>query len=85
MNGSNRLYSQVVDITGDYLGPASKRFIDRQVVNHLGKEPEDINHEDLDNLIKWIEAATALITQDKKIIREFTGRLQALTNHQRTV
>lgn len=80
----HELYQEVVEIAEDYLGPASRRFIDRQIANHLHKEPEEITPQDLKSLINWIEAVTALLTQDKKVIQEFTGRLRALTNKQKT-
>lgn len=78
------LYTKVVEITSDYLGPASRRFIDRQVINHLGKEPEEITDEDLKDLIKWIEAATALLTDDTRLVREFKERLESLNNNRQT-
>lgn len=78
------LHQQVVDIATDYLGPASRRFIDRQIVNHLGKQPEDLTYKELDELINWIEIVTALITEDKKLIEEFAGRLHMLKNKQET-
>lgn len=85
MQTSKNLYQQVVDITADYLGPASKRFIDRQITNHLGKEPEKITNQDLDSLIDWIKIAIALLTEDKQLIQEFTDRLRALTNERARV
>lgn len=77
------LYPQVVEITEDYLGPASRRFIDRQIANHLNnKDPKDLNEADLDELIDWIKAAIAILTEDKAMIQEFTERLQSLMNNQ---
>lgn len=81
MDNTSTLYDQVVDVTSDYLGPASRRFIDRQITNHLEKRPEDINQNDLHELIDWIKAAIAVLTEDKKLIHEFTERLQKLTNN----
>jgi hypothetical protein len=80
MQTSKDLYQQVVDITSDYLGPASRRFIDRQIINHLDKQPEEITDKDLNSLIDWIRVAIALLTEDKKLISEFTDRLKSLTN-----
>lgn len=78
------LHDRVVEIAADYLGPASKRFIDRQIVNHLHKQPEELTNKDLEELINWIEVVTALITEDKKLIKEFAGRLHTLNDKQRT-
>lgn len=82
MTPVNTLYDQVVSITSDYLGPASRRFIDRQIVNHLGKRPEELSRADLGELTDWIIAAVAILTEDKHLIEEFTSRLQKLSkNH----
>ena len=79
------IYHQVVDITSDYLGPASKRFIDRQIINHLDKSPEELTRKDLTELIKWIQICTALLTEDKDLVEEFSRRLQSLAkNHKQT-
>ena len=45
------LYSDVVDITYDYLGPAADRFVTRQIRSHLGKAPEELKKRDLRDLI----------------------------------
>lgn len=81
--GSSELYEQLVEITADYLGPASRRFIDRQIVNHLEKDPIDISPDDLDSLIDWIGVSTAMLTDDKGVISEFRERLQELNSNQR--
>jgi hypothetical protein len=41
------IYLSLVSITGDYLGPAAERFIDRQISNHLEKEPQTITKKDV--------------------------------------
>lgn len=79
MENKQILYSKVIEVANDYLGPASKRFIDRQIINHLGKEPEEITYRDLDSLIDWIKVVVALLTEDKELINEFADRLRMLT------
>ncbi len=73
------LYNEVLSVTSDYLGPAAKRFIDRQIENHLNKEPGGLKPKDIDTLAEWSRLAFALLTEDKKIINEFIGRLKALS------
>lgn len=73
------LYTQIVEVTEDYLGPAAKRFIDRQIENHLNKKPEDITRKDLINLNDWMVAVVALLTEDQNVLAEYTDRLEALT------
>ncbi len=72
------LYTQMVEITSRYLGPSADRFINRQVRNHIGKEPEDLVGEDLLRLIDWIRISMVFLTDDDEIIREYLNRLQDL-------
>ena len=73
-------YKRVVRITHAYLGPAADRFIDRQVRNHLHKEPEDITEKDLSHLTDWIKLAVSLLTDDSKVIDEYIGQLEQLAH-----
>jgi hypothetical protein len=61
-----------------YLGPAADRFIDRQIQNHLSKEPEELSKEDLSKLIDWIQAAVSFLTEDSEIIEEYISQLGKL-------
>lgn len=72
------LYEQVVNVTVDYLGPAAERFISRQIQMHIGKEPEDLTKADLEKLVDWIKLAIALLSEDSKLVEEFTKSLMAL-------
>ena len=72
------VYEQAVRITHAYLGPAAERFVDRQVRNHLHKEPEDITEKDLSLLMRWIRLAVALLTDDSQIVEEYIGQLERL-------
>jgi hypothetical protein len=75
------LYDRVIEVTTDYLGPAAERFIDRQVQNHLQKQPTELKEEDLQKLIDWIRVAVSVLTDDSSLVREYTARLQALDSH----
>ena len=79
MARQNNLYASVVKITEDYLGPAAKRFVDRQITNHLGKDPELLAVKDLPVLIDWSKVAVALLTEDTRLIEEFGARLRRLS------
>lgn len=72
------LYTALVEVTTDYLGPAAKRFIDRQIQNHLEKPPEDLTSADLPQLVDWIRVSFAFLTDDRKLIDELTRRLRGL-------
>lgn len=76
-------YKRVVRITHAYLGPAADRFIDRQVRNHLHKEPEDITSKDLARLTDWIRLAVSLLTDDSEVVDEYIGQLEQLTKESR--
>lgn len=69
------LQDQIIAISRDYLGPASERFIDRQVRTHLRKRTEDITKADLVKLVDWIKLAFALLTNDSKLVEEYADRL----------
>jgi hypothetical protein len=72
------VYTRVVDITHIYLGPAADRFIDRQIQNHLHKEPAKLEVADLDLLIDWVRVAVALLTDDGEIVEEYVLQLQRI-------
>lgn len=76
-------YKRVVRITHAYLGPAADRFIDRQVRNHLNKEPEDITLRDLSRLTDWIRLAVSLLTDDSEVVEEYIGQLEQLAKETR--
>lgn len=80
MQSTPSLFERVVRITHIYLGPAADRFIVRQVQNHLHKEPEQLNYDDLEKLIDWIQVAVSLITDDQEIIEEYISQLRRLAD-----
>ena len=73
------LYDRVVRVTHVYLGPAADRFIDRQIQNHLHKNPDELSMSDLGMLIDWIRAAVSFLTEDSEIIEEYIDQLTKLT------
>jgi hypothetical protein len=78
MSSNKQLYDEVVTITEDFLGPAAKRFIDRQIESHLDKSPENLTTADLEKLIDWSSIAIAHLTDNASLVRQFTGNLQKL-------
>ncbi|MBI2013362.1 MAG: hypothetical protein HYS87_00815 [Candidatus Colwellbacteria bacterium] len=73
------LYDEVVKVADDFLGPASGRFIDRQIRTHLHKAPSEMTTEDLLKLIDWMKVSVALLTNDPEVVNKFTSRLISLT------
>jgi hypothetical protein len=74
------LYTSVVRITHIYLGPAADRFIDRQIQNHIHKDPSKITEADLIVLVDWIKVAVSLLTDDSEIVEEYIEQLKKLAN-----
>jgi hypothetical protein len=78
VNKNQDLYESVVKITYEYLGPAAERFIDRQVRNHLHKEPKNLTKKDLSGLIDWVQVAVSLLSNDAKLVEEYIYSLKKL-------
>ncbi len=73
-------YEQLITVTQDYLGPASKRFIDRQISFHFNsKSPENLTKEDVSKLADSVRISLGLLTQDKNMVSEAEGRIRAIT------
>jgi hypothetical protein len=79
-NKAATLYSDVVDITYDYLGPAADRFVTRQIRSHLGKRPEELKKRDLRDLVSWIKIAMSLLTDNEELINTYISDLKRLAN-----
>ena len=79
MADTKDLYTDIVEVMSDYLGPAARRFIDRQIQNHLEKNPEDLQLSDMPTLVDWVRVSFAFLTDDRKMIEEMTKRLRGLT------
>lgn len=76
---ANSLYKQVVEKTAVYLGSSADRFITRQIVGHLDKAPEKLKPSDLEEILKWIKPAIALLTDSPELVDEYIDSLKQLT------
>ena len=74
----NQVYNDLISLTDPYLGPSSERFIDRQIKNHLNKEPSEIKPSDLSRLIDWISLSMSVLTDDNDIISEYVKKIKSL-------
>lgn len=72
------VYTEAIKITSDYLGPAAERFIDRQITFHLNKKPQELSARDIPQLAEWVKVSIAILTNDKKMVDEFTKRILKL-------
>lgn len=75
-------YQELVDASKHYLGPAGERFVRRQITTHLEKQPELIRREDVENIIKWIRPAFALITNNRQYLDEYMNKLYTIAQKQ---
>ncbi len=75
---SSNVYQRVIETTQTYLGPAAERFIDRQVKNHLDKEPHQLIAEDISKLIDWIRISVSFLTEDSQLIEEYVHQLRQI-------
>ncbi|ABD42168.1 hypothetical protein Mhun_2468 [Methanospirillum hungatei JF-1] len=58
---------KVLAITVQVLGPASRRFLERQTKFHLdGLEFDDLKKEHIPELAKWVGISAQLIVDEKK-------------------
>lgn len=72
------LYDNILTIVDDYLGPAGQRFVDRQIIFHLKKRPEDITKKDVPSLVQWVNVTLALLTDDTKVVQDCSNRIAKL-------
>ncbi|CAN5367715.1 hypothetical protein BH09PAT4_BH09PAT4_05440 [soil metagenome] len=77
---NNTIYEEVVRISRVYLGPAAERFIDRQIKNHLDKQPENLQANDIHKLIDWIRLAVSFLTEDGDLVEEYVHQLKQIAN-----
>lgn len=75
------LYSRMVKLCEEFLGPAGERFIRRQVETHLSIRPEDIKPKHLPQLVDWTKLMLAVITDDSKIVEDFSNRMLMLADN----
>jgi hypothetical protein len=58
---------KVLTITIQVLGPASRRFLERQTKFHLdGLEFDDLKKEHIPELAKWVGISAQLVVDEKK-------------------
>lgn len=79
MTAEITLTERVIEVTSDYLGPAARRFVQRQVKVHLNKPLDKLTPEDLPPLADWSKLALGLLTSDKSVVDKFQNDLLALS------
>jgi hypothetical protein len=72
------LFEEAVNITEQYLGPAARRFVTRQIAFHLNKSPENLTPLDIPELVEWTKATLALLTEDKQMVSDYAAKISRL-------
>ena len=83
MDQSQSLYIKLIEITDQFLGPASDRFITRQIKNHLRIRPDQLQQSDLDPLIDWLQVSMAYLTDDGELVKDYVHKLKNLAKQVR--
>jgi hypothetical protein len=78
MSARSSFYEQVIDISEDYFGPASTRFVNRISLSHLGKPADKLTVKDLPELITWAQLAANVMSDNIEAIDEYIERLRVL-------
>lgn len=78
--GNTSIYSGAVEISKTFLGPAGERFLRRQIITHLDIEPEKLESRDLQELVNWVRLTFAVLTNDARLVDDFSDRLLGLAN-----
>ena len=73
------LYDDVIELAKMYLGPAARKFVDRQIKGHLEIDGSQLAPDDLEELAKWCYTSSKLLMNDVKA-REFSEKIKALRN-----
>ncbi len=76
---SDDLFESIVNIAEEYIGPPAKRFMSRQIISHLQKDPNEIVLSDIPLLADWTRITVALLTEDKEMVESFIQRLLKLS------
>jgi len=77
-NETTTLLQKVTSITEEFLGPATDRFVSRQILSHLNKPAADILPEDLQTLLKWTKVTLGHLTEDTQMIDDYVRQMNEL-------
>jgi len=75
---TNTVFEQIVGLTEDYLGPAARRFVSRQIAFHLDKHPEEVTTDDIPKLTEWTRVTLSMLTEDKRMVAEYATKMTNL-------
>ena len=71
------LYSDVVKVSKPFLGPATEKFVSRQITGHLNIEESQLTPQHLEELAKWCYTSGKLIISDDRA-QELSDKVKSL-------
>ena len=60
------LYDDVINVAKPFLGPATERFVNRQINGHLDIETYQLTSQHLEELARWCYVSGKLVISDEK-------------------
>ncbi len=75
---SERLFKELYKISEDYFGPATQRFLTRQIENHLHKSPGNLKKADIPKLVDWLRLSVGVISDDEEEINRYIDKVKKL-------
>ena len=71
------LYDDIIEVARPFLGPATERFISRQITGHLRIAESQLTPEHLDELAKWCHVSGKLVISDERA-QELSDKVKSL-------
>lgn len=71
------LYDNVLNVARPYLGPATEKFISRQIDQHLNTVAQNIATQQLEELANWCLISGKLVMDESKA-QELSQKVKAL-------
>jgi hypothetical protein len=78
MDKNFNYFEAIVSVTEKYLGPASERFIKRQIEFHLQKDPKTINKSDVESLKDNVGVALGLLVNDRVLVDQAVKDIESI-------
>jgi hypothetical protein len=71
------VYDDLIAISKNYLGPAAAKFVDRQIIGHLGIDSSQLTSSHMEDLAKWCYISGKLL-MDEAEAKEYSEKIKGL-------
>jgi len=58
---ASEFYNKVLEECSKLFGDGAERFLNRQIENHLSKNPDTLSYADKEELARWIRVSAGLV------------------------